>query len=202
MRILSWPNRKLKEIYLWTLAWAKSPHARPALFLIAFIESSCFPIPPDVLLIAMVLANRKSWFITGLICTVGSVCGALLGYMIGWGFYETIGKVIVQTYHLEETVRLIGLQYNNNAFLTVFTAAFTPIPYKAITITAGLFKISLAVLIIASVIGRGARFFLVALLLRIYGEKIGRSLEKYFDLFTLIFMALFIIGIVLLKYVF
>ena len=196
------PIRWFRNLYNWTLHWAKKKEAPFALFGIAFIESSFFPVPPDVLLIAMVMANRKKWMMHATICTIGSVCGALLGYWIGWSFYEVAGRWIFHTYHLEAIVELIGQKYQENAFLTVFTAAFTPIPYKAITITAGLFHIPLFVLIIASLIGRAGRFFLVAGALRLFGKKIEASIEKYFDLFSVGFVILLIVGFLLLKHVF
>jgi membrane protein YqaA with SNARE-associated domain len=189
-----------KAMYKWTLHWAKTPQAPFALFGIAFIESSFFPIPPDVLLIAMVVAERKNWIRDATICTIGSVAGALFGYFIGWSLYETIGRVIVQTYHFQPMMDLVGQKYAQNAFLTVFTAAFTPIPYKVITIAAGLFRISLATLVIASIIGRAGRFFLVAAALRIFGEKISDSIEKYFDIFSIAFIVLIVGGFLALKY--
>ena len=191
----------IRKLYDWTVHWARTPKAPYALFGVAFIESSFFPIPPDVLLIAMVVADRKKWMRHAFICTVGSIAGALFGYFIGWSLYETVGKQIVSAYNMEAVVRMIGQKYSENAFLTVFTAAFTPIPYKAITITAGLFKISLAVLMIASILGRAGRFFIVAGALRVFGEKLERSIEKYFDIFSIIFLILLIGGFLLLKYV-
>jgi membrane protein YqaA with SNARE-associated domain len=192
----------LRKIYDWTVHWARTKNAPYALFGVAFIESSFFPIPPDVLLIAMVVADNSKWIRYAFICTLGSILGALFGYFIGWGLYETAGKVIVDTYHLQQIVELIGRNYAENAFLTIFTAAFTPIPYKAITITAGLFRISLTVFIVASIIGRAGRFFLVAGSLRIFGKKIADSIEKYFDILSLVLAALLIIGFLFLKYVF
>lgn len=200
IHILKAPLRLFRRIYAWTIHWSKKKEAPYALFSIAFIESSFFPVPPDVLLIAMVLAQRQKWFIYATLCTLGSVCGAFLGYFIGWGLYETVGKLIVSTYHMESIVALVGQKYQDNAFLTVFTAAFTPIPYKAITITAGLFKIPLSILAVASVIGRSGRFLLVALALRIFGKKIENSLERYFDIFSLALVGLLILGILALKY--
>lgn len=194
------PIRWLKRMYDWTLHWSKTRHAPYALFAIAFIESSFFPIPPDVLLIAMVVADRKRWIRWASICTIGSVLGALFGYLIGLSLYETVGKSIVDFYNLQNVVEMIRVKYQANAFLTIFTAAFTPIPYKAITITAGLFKISLLTLVIASIIGRAGRFFLVAAALRIFGKRIADSIEKYFDIFSLVFMALLIAGFLFLKY--
>lgn len=194
------PLRWIRRLYDWTLHWAKTKQAPYALFLIAFIESSFFPVPPDVLLIAMVVAHRKNWIRNAAICTLGSVLGAFLGYFIGWSLFETVGKFIVQTYHLEAVVKMLGEKYAQNAFLVIFSAAFTPIPYKAITITAGLFKIPLATLIIASVIGRSGRFFIVAALLRLFGKKISDSIEKYFDIFSIVFILLLAGGFFALKY--
>jgi membrane protein YqaA with SNARE-associated domain len=170
LHIIKAPLRLLRKLYDWTVHWADTKYARYALFAIAFAESSFFPIPPDVLLIAMVISDAKKWLVNALICTAGSVCGALLGYLIGWGLYETAGKFIVESYHMQDVIALVGRKYTENAFLTVFTAAFTPIPYKAITITAGLFKIPLSTLVIASIIGRAGRFYLVAGALRIFGK--------------------------------
>lgn len=190
----------LKKLYGWTLHWAGTRHAAFALFGVAFIESSFFPIPPDVLLIAMVASEPKKWLRYGALCTAGSVLGALFGYLIGWGLYETLGKWIVEVYKLQSVVELIGRKYAENAFLTVFTAAFTPIPYKAITITAGLFKISLAVLVWASIVGRAGRFFFVAGALRLCGERVKAVIEQYFDILSLIFVGLVITGILCLRY--
>lgn len=194
------PIRCFRKLYDWTVHWAKTPQAPYALFGVAFIESSFFPIPPDVLLIAMVVSDRKKWLRNATICTIGSVIGALFGYFIGWFLYESVGKLIVNTYHLQPMMDLVGKKYAENAFLTVFTAAFTPIPYKVITIAAGLFRISLVTLVIASIIGRAGRFFLVAGCLRIFGEKLEKSIEKYFDIFSIIFMLLLIGGFLAIKY--
>lgn len=198
--LLGAPLRFFRKLYDWTLHWAKTKQSPYALFGVAFVESSFFPIPPDALLIAMVIAERKKWLRYAVICTIGSVCGALLGYLIGWGFYETLGKPIVATYHMEKIVELLGRKYAENAFFVVFTAAFTPIPYKAITITAGLFKISLSTLVIASIIGRAGRFFLVAAALRVFGKKISDSIEKYFDILSIIFILCIVGGFLALKY--
>jgi membrane protein YqaA with SNARE-associated domain len=194
------PLKWLRKLYDWTLHWARSPQAPLALFAIAFIESSFFPIPPDVLLIAMTLAAPKRWAWYGLICTAGSVTGAFFGYFIGWGLYETVGKWVVSTYHLQDMMALVERKYQENAFLTVFTAAFTPIPYKVITIAAGLFKISLMTLFTASVIGRAGRFFLVAGGLRLFGAKVANVIERYFDIISLIFTALLIGGFLALRH--
>ena len=202
LSVIKAPLGWFRKMYGWTIHWSKTKNAPYALFGIAFIESSFFPIPPDVLLIAMVVAQRKKWLLNATICTAGSVLGALLGYFIGRVLFETAGKLIVDTYHLEAVVAMIGKKYQENAFLTIFTAAFTPMPYKAITSTAGLFRISLPILIIASIIGRAGRFFLVAGALRIFGERIQNSIEKYFDIFSIAFVLLLAGGFLLLKYAF
>ncbi|KJJ85572.1 DedA family protein [Candidatus Omnitrophus magneticus] len=198
--IVTFPIKCFRALYDWTIHWAKTKHASYTLFGIAFIESSFFPIPPDVLLIAMTISEKKKWAFYAFICTLGSVLGACFGYFIGWSLYETIGKLIVETYHLGPMMNLVGQKYVENAFLTVFTAAFTPIPYKVITIAAGLFKISIVTLIVASIIGRAGRFFLVAGLLRVFGKKISDSIEKYFDIFSILFVVLLFGGFILLKH--
>ncbi|MBI4982166.1 MAG: DedA family protein [Candidatus Omnitrophica bacterium] len=194
------PLRLLKAMYNWTLHWAKTKQAPYALFWLAFCESSFFPIPPDVLLIAMVMAERKKWALYATICTIGSVAGALLGYFIGWGLYETIGKTIINTYHLNAAVELVGRKFSENSFITIFTAAFTPIPYKVITIAAGIFNISLITVVVASIFGRAGRFFLVALGLRVFGKKIADSIEKYFDILSIVFVILLVGGFWIIKH--
>jgi len=198
--IITAPTGAMRKLYNWTIHWSKTKKAPYALFGIAFAESSFFPIPPDVLLITMVVADRHKWVRNALICTLGSVLGAVLGYAIGLGFYEVVGKLIVETYHLENMMEIVRQKYEQNAFLTVFTAAFTPIPYKVITIAAGLFRISLIILVVASMVGRAGRFFLVAAALRVFGNKIEKSIEKYFDILSLLFLALGIGGYLAIKY--
>ena len=198
--IILFPVRIFRKMYDWTMHWAKTPQAPDALVGIAFMESSFFPIPPDVLLIAMVVSDKAKWFRNALICTAGSVTGALLGYWIGWEFYQTVGQWIVTTYHLEQHVQTVGRMYAQNAFGAIFTAAFTPIPYKVFTIAAGLFKISIPTLIGASIVGRAGRFFFVAGMLRIFGERISNCIEKYFDVLSIVFVAAIVLGYMAIKY--
>ncbi len=198
-KIFEYPMHFIRKCYDWTINWAKTKYAKWALFLIAFAESSFFPVPPDVLLIPMVIAERKKWFQIALICSLGSVLGALLGYFIGYQFYELIGQKIVDLYNLQGAVDIVSSKYHQHAFIAIFTAAFTPIPFKVFTIVAGLVKISLTTLIVASAIGRSARFFIVAVLLRIFGEKIQYFIEKYFNLLTIVFVVLLIGGFCCVK---
>ncbi len=189
----------IRKCYDWTINWSKTKYANLALFCIAFAESSFFPVPPDILLIPMVIAERKKWFRIALLCSVGSVLGALLGYFIGYYFYELIGQKIVDLYNLQGAVDIVSAKYHEHAFLAIFTAAFTPIPFKVFTIVAGLVKISILSLIFASAVGRSARFFIVAGLIRIFGEKIQYFIEKYFNLLTIVFTVLLIGGFTVLK---
>lgn len=199
-KIFEYPIKFIRRCYDWTINWAKTKYASWALFLIAFAESSFFPVPPDVLLIPMAIAERKKWFQIALICSVGSVLGALLGYFIGYQFYELIGQKIVDLYNLQPAVDTVTQQYHKHAFIAIFTAAFTPIPFKVFTIVAGLCKISIPTLIVASAIGRSARFFIVALLIRIFGEKIQYFIEKYFNMLTIVFVILLIGGFFCIKF--
>ena len=188
----------LHRLYHWTLKWSAHPRASWALFGIAFIESSFFLIPPDVLLIPMTLAKPRRWAWYGFLTMIGSVFGGIAGYFIGWGLWESIGEAIVRFYHFEEEIAALANRYETYAFWTVFAAALTPIPYKIITISAGLFRISLVTMIVASFIGRGMRFFIVAALVGIFGEPIKRIIEHYFDLLAFLFVALLIIGFLVL----
>lgn len=184
----------LHKLYHWTLSWSSHPRAAWALFSIAFIESSVFLIPPDVLLIPMTLAKPPRWFWYATITTAGSVLGGIAGYFIGWGLWESLGRAVVQFYHLENEVVLLAQRYETHAFLTVFTAAFTPIPYKVITVSAGLFRISFISFVIASLVGRAMRFYLVAALVGFFGEPVKRIIERYFDLLAFLFVAILIIS--------
>lgn len=199
IHLIMLPTKTLRKLYDWTLRWSKSKYASLSLFLLAFSESSFFPVPPDILLIAMTVAHRVKWWIFASITTIGSVLGGVFGYYIGVAFFESIGKAIVNFYHLQEFVEIVGNKYSKNAFLAVFTAAFTPIPYKVFTIAGGVFKIPLEDFIIASILGRGGRFFIVAAAIRIFGKKISNVIEKYFDILSLVFMALIIIGFLLIN---
>lgn len=200
--IVRWPTKQFRKLYNWTTHWSRTRKAPYALFGLSFAESSFFPIPPDVVLIPMVASHREKWFRNALICTLGSVSGAVLGYLIGLLFYEAAGKPIVDFYGLHDQMNQIGQMFADNAFLTTFTAAFTPIPYKVITIGAGLFRLNIITLLVASLLGRGARFFIVAGLIRIFGKKITEKIEKYFDLFSILFMILLILGFLAINYLF
>jgi membrane protein YqaA with SNARE-associated domain len=189
-----------RRLYNWVLHWADSKHAGWALFLIAFAESSFFPIPPDVLLIALVLGDPRKAFRFASICLAGSVLGGISGYIIGSGFWAATSSFFYQLPGLTpEAFDQMARRYDEYGLAIVFLAAFTPIPYKLITISAGVFQISFLPFILASMVGRGARFFLVALLLYKFGERIRPIIDKNFEKLALAFGVLLVGGFVAIK---
>jgi len=189
----------LKRLYNWVLSWAASPWGAWALFVLAVAESSFFPIPPDILLIALGLSIPAKSFRYALICSVGSVLGGVIGYYIGYGLYETVGSYVVNLYNLQDAFDKIKLMYQDNAFMAVAIAGFTPIPYKVFTIAAGVCRINLGVFILASVLSRSARFFIVATIIRFGGAPAKKFIDRYFNLLTIIFVVLLIAGFLLVK---
>jgi len=200
LAVINAPRRWLRQLYDWTMHWAETPHALAALFAIAFAESSFFPVPPDVLLIAVVAAAQRRWFRAASLCTMGSVTGALLGYAIGYAFMATAGQSIVDFYHAQRHWDRVVELYNGEWGIWFLAgAAFTPIPYKVATIAAGATHMPVVPFALVSVVGRGARFFLVAAILRIFGAPVRRTLERNFDLAAVIFLALLIGGFIVIK---
>ena len=191
----------VRKLYDWTLHWSGTKYALPALAVLSFVESSFFPIPPDVLLIAMVVAVPSIWFRSALVCSVASVLGGALGYLIGWQFMDLIGMRIVELYHFQPQFEKIGAMYNEHQAWAVGVAGFTPLPYKVFTIAAGAFKIDFPTFVFASAASRSARFFLVAGLIYKFGPAVKAYIEKYFNLFTIIFVVLVVLGFVALKFV-
>lgn len=189
-----------RRLYDWVLSWATTPYAALALFIISFAESSFFPIPPDVLLIALVLGARKQWWWLALNCTVASVLGAVLGYVIGMFLMEAVGQPIIKFYSAEAYYAKVEHLYQTYDYWIVLVAAFTPIPYKVFTIASGAFSMELGGFLAVSLFGRGARFFLVAGLLYLFGPPIKRFIDRYFDVLAIAFVALLIGGFVLIKY--
>jgi membrane protein YqaA with SNARE-associated domain len=190
----------MRKLYNWVLHWAKTPYGPIALFLLSFAESSFFPIPPDVLLIALAISVPKKSFRYALNCSIASVLGGMFGYGIGVFLMDSIGIRILDLYGLMDKYEYVQNMYMNYDAWAVGIAGFTPIPYKVFTISAGAFKISFPVFILASLISRSLRFFLVAGLIYLYGKRIRTFIEKYFNLLTIIFSVLLIGGFVLIKY--
>lgn len=193
-------SKFLFELKKWVENFADKPYAGLALFLIAFTESSFFPIPPDVLLIAIALLKPQLSFRYALICSVGSVLGGMFGYLLGLQFYEIIGKKIIEFYHLQDEYNTVKIMYDKNAFVAIVIAGFTPIPYKVFTIAAGAFQINFYTLVLASALSRPARFFLIGGLIYFFGPKVKTFIDKYFDWLTIAFIILLILGFTLIKY--
>jgi len=189
----------LRRLYDWILHWAATPYGTWALFLLALSESSFFPLPPDVLLIALAVAIPKKSFKYALICSVGSVLGGCLGYLIGWLFMTGIGERIISFYGLNQKVAYIAELYSAYDAWAIGVAGFTPIPYKVFTISAGAFKINIWVFLLASIVSRSARFFLVGGLIYIFGSQIKSFIDRYFDLLAIAFTVLLVAGFIIIK---
>ena len=207
------PMQWVRRLYDWTLHWASTPYGAPALFLLAFAEASFFPIPPDVLLLALALGRRERAFHYAALCTLGSVLGGVAGWWLGRAFWAALGVASACPEYsggallLEhfpgftcEKFGIVESLYRDNAWMALFTAAFTPIPYKIFTVAGGVFDIPLGTLMSASVVGRGARFFLVGGLIYAFGAPVRRFIERRFEAMTLLFTALLAGGFLAMKY--
>ena len=189
----------LRRLYDWLLALAGTKHATPTLAGVSFIESSFFPIPPDVLLIPMVLAKKHRWAFFAFICTIASVLGAFLGYAIGAFLYDVIAEPILNFYGKADKFDQVSSWYNEYGGWGVFFAAVTPFPYKVLTIFSGATGLDFLTFTIVSIIGRGFRFFLVAGLVRKFGPPIQAFIEKRLGFALTVSMVLLIGGFALIK---
>jgi membrane protein YqaA with SNARE-associated domain len=192
----------LRRLYDWTMSLAATRHAERALAGVSFIESSFFPIPPDVMLIPMVLSDRTKWVRYALVCTLASVAGALLGYAIGAFLFDVIGQPILRLYNAEDSFAQVQTWYDTWGGWGVLFAAITPFPYKVLTIFSGFTGLDLFTFVIVSVIGRGFRFFLVSWLLYRFGAPIRAFIERNLGLLFTLFMVLLIGGFVAIRFVF
>lgn len=199
----------IKKLYDWVLHWAETPYGPAALFLLALAEASFFPIPPDVLLIPLALGSRLKSFRFAMNCSAGSIIGAVLGYGLGHFLWWEGGGQFTGLAHFffnhipgftEVFFSSVQTKFETWNFWIVFTAGFTPIPFKVFTISAGAFDISFPMFLIASTLSRSARFFLVGWLILKYGDPIRGFIEKYFNILAVIFTVLLIGGFVLIKY--
>ena len=198
--MLTTARRWLRAMYDWTLHWAESPQALTALFLIALVESSFFPIPPDVLLITIVAARPRAWLRAAAACAGGSAIGAMVGYAIGAGFMATLGQPVVDFYGAQaHWDRVVALYNGEWGVWFLAGAAFTPIPFKVATIAAGATQMPFGPFVVISLIGRAARFVLIAAILRIFGAQVRRRLEAHFDLAALLFLVLLVGGFLVLR---
>ena len=221
---LLWPMRMLKRLYAWVVGWADTKWGTPALGVLSFVESSFFPIPPDPLLVALCLGKRRRAFWYALVCTVASVLGGILGWFIGQALFglvvDVIGALGAQAswfgtpesgagiaapvgdtmFYPDGYFYQVRERFEENALLAYFGAALSPIPYKVFTIAGGLFDVSLPMLIVGSIAGRGLRFFALGLLIFLFGDKVKPILDKYFEWITIGIVVLVALFFVILHY--
>ena len=191
----------LRSLYNWTLNKAEHKYSTLILSAVSFAESSFFPIPPDILLIPMILARRLKAWMYAFVCTFSSVLGGVAGYAIGYFFYNSIGILIIETYHLSNYFNSFENYYNDYGILIVLGAGFTPFPFKFITIASGVFNLNIFLFIITAIIARGLRFYLLAGLLFIFGDKIKVLIDKYFNLLAVLFFILLVGSVLLIKFI-
>ncbi|MDH3329380.1 MAG: VTT domain-containing protein [Desulfobulbaceae bacterium] len=192
----------LQRVYSRCMEWISTPAGIWALFFLAVAESSFFPIPPDVFLIALCIGVPKKSFRYASVCAIGSVIGGIIGYGLGLGFMDTLGVRILDLYGLHDKYETVQRLYQSYDAWAVGAAGFTPLPYKLFTITAGAFKINFWVFVLVSFVARSARFFMVAGLIYMYGARVQHFIYKYFNLLTIIFLVLLIGGFILVKMLF
>jgi len=183
-----------KRLYQWTLHLAESPRATYALALIAFAESSFFPIPPDIILVPMSLAKPKKALFYAAVCTIASVLGGMLGYYIGYGLYETLGKWLIGLYGYADKMEALKLFYDKWGWAFILVKGLTPIPFKLVTIVSGVLGYNFALFVLLATITRGARFFLLAGLLTKFGEPIKAALERHFATFMILIVVVIVGG--------
>ena len=192
-----------RRLYDWVMSWADSPHGATALFMLAFAESSFFPIPPDVLLIALGVARPARAYFYAAVCTAGSVFGGVAGYAIGWGLWHLVSDAFfayVPGFSPEVFARVQGY-YDEWGFVAVMIAGFSPIPYKVFTIASGVFGMNLPAFMLASMLARGLRFFIESGLIARFGPRMREILERNFNLMTALFVVLLIGGFAVLRLV-
>ena len=189
----------LKSLYNWTLKKAEHKYSSWILSIVSFSESSFFPIPPDVLLIPMIIAKRTKAWTYALICTLSSVLGGVAGYAIGFFLFNSIGTLILEFYHLSNSFNTFENYYKEYGMLIVLGAGFTPFPFKFITIASGVFSLNIFLFIFTAFIARGFRFYLLAILLFIFGEKIKFLIDKYFNILAVLFLILLLGSFMVIK---
>jgi membrane protein YqaA with SNARE-associated domain len=192
----------IRRLYDWAMSLAGHRHAMPALAAVSFIESSVFPVPPDVMVVPMVLADRTKALRIAVVCTLASVAGALLGYWIGAALYDAVGKPLLEFYGYSAAFSDFTARYNEWGAWIVAGAALTPFPYKVITIASGVSGLDLTVFVVASILARGLRFGLEAALLWRFGPPIRDFIERRLALLTTLFFVLLVGGFILVKFAF
>jgi membrane protein YqaA with SNARE-associated domain len=192
----------MRSLYEWMMRAAASDRAPSALFWVSFVERSVFPIPPDVMLIPMAIANRvRAWWYAA-VATIGSVLGGLLGYAIGYFLFDLVGQPILNFYGYADKFHEFAARYNEYGAWIVFMAGLTPFPFKVITIASGTTSMNVLVFVLASIVGRASRFFAVAALLYFFGQPIRAFIERYFGILTVLFFVLLVGGFAAVRYLF
>lgn len=191
----------VRRLYDWVLSWANTPYGVPALGILAFAEASFFPVPPDVLLIALCLAVPARAYRFALVASLASLAGGMLGYLIGWGLWDMIDSYFYQYVpgFTAEGFANVKALFDRYDFWTIFAAGFTPIPYKIFTIASGVFSINFPVFVVASLISRSLRFYLIAVLLFYFGRPAREFIEKYFNLLTMLVLFALVLLLVIIK---
>lgn len=190
----------LRKLYDWTVSLAEHPRALWALAIVAFVESSFFPLPPDLLIIPMVLAAPTRWFRIAAVATIASVLGGIFGYYIGYALFDTVGQPILSFYGKDAAFETFKENYNNWGAWAVLIAGVTPFPFKVITITSGVTQLNLGVFVVSSIIARALRFFIVAALLRKFGAPVRDFIERRLGLVFTVFCIALVGGFMLVKY--
>ncbi len=191
----------IRRLYNWTLALADSPYALWALAFVAFLESSVFPIPPDIIMIPMILARPSRAFLIAAVALVASVTGALMGYYIGASLFDVVGKPMLEFYGKTDAAEQFNQRFQDWGAWAVLIAGITPFPFKVITIMSGWTGLNLGVFIVSSIIARGLRFFIVAALLWKFGAPIRDFIERRLGLMFTLFVVLLLGGFYLVKYI-
>jgi len=189
----------IRSLYNWTINLAATPYALWALAVVAFAESSFFPIPPDILLIPLIIARPKHALVIAGVATCASVMGGGLGYYIGFKFYELIGSAIVTFYHADQLFIDFQHKFNKYGTIAILFAGITPFPYKIITISSGIVELPFFQFLFYSAIARGLRFYVIAILLMLYGVAIRKLIEKYLNFVFILFIILLTAGFLLIK---
>ncbi len=192
----------VRRLYDWVVGWADRPSGPAALTGLAAAEAIFFPIPPDVLLIPLCIGRPKRSLRFALLCTAGSVAGALVGYWCGSALYDSVGRPILELYGYQDVYLRVGRLYRENLVATLGAAGFTPIPFKVFTLAAGGFRVPVLPFVVVSAVSRAARFFLVAGLLRIFGEPIRDFIDRWFNLLTVVLAVLIVLGFAAVRWLF
>jgi len=192
---------KLRAVYDWVLSWAEHKHGTKALFGISFAEASFFPVPPDPLQIALSVSKPSKSFWYALVSTIASVCGGVLGWTIGL-MLEPFGRWMIKILASDTAFAAVSAAYNKNAFLAIFSSALTPIPYKVFMIGAGIVSVPIYTVVLASVLGRGLRFFTVGTMIYFFGPKMKDFIDRYFNVLSFAFLIMLLGGFLSIKLLF